>query len=261
MPRVLHKIREEDKKKQLIVFDLDGTLTESKKDMSPETAKLFIELLRIKKVAVIGGGKYELFQRQIISKLHAPKELLERLFLFPTTSTIFYRYLNGSWKQIYALKLSVEEKKKIRNAFKEVFKELHYEHPKKLYGSVIEDRITQITFSAVGQEVPLAVKTQWKKEHTPLKLKLAKALQKKLPSFEVRAAGYTSIDVTRKGIDKSFGLKQIKKELGIQFKDMLFIGDALFLGGNDYAAVRTGVTCIVVDGPEDTNKLIKFLVK
>jgi HAD superfamily hydrolase (TIGR01484 family) len=137
---------------------------------------------------------------------------------------------------------------------------LGYSHPQKIYGELIEDRGTQITFSALGQQAPLRLKEKWKEEHTPDKLKIAQTLQKHLPDLEVRAAGYTSIDVTRKGIDKEYGIRQIKKHLGISFDEMLFVGDALFPGGNDYAVFRTGVPCLEVKGPEDTKKIIRSLL-
>src|ERR1700690_451352 len=89
------------KPKSLIVFDLDGTLAPTKSVMNREMSGLFAKLLEAKKVAVIGGGKYELFKHQFLNALKAPKELLSKLFLFPTTSTSFYRY-SGVWKKIYS---------------------------------------------------------------------------------------------------------------------------------------------------------------
>ena len=252
--------------KTLIVFDLDGTLAESKSDMDPEMSKLIIKLLQVRKMVVIGGGKYELFKSQFIGRLTAPKELLKNLFLFPTTATSFYRYDRG-WKKIYDLQLTKKEKTAIHAAFTVAFKEVGYAHPKKTYGKVIEDRGTQVTFSALGQEVVaelgargVALKKKWKDENTDMKLKLAKALQKHLPGLEVRSAGFTSIDITRKGIDKAYGIRQIEKHLHVRRKDMLFIGDALFPGGNDYAVRHTGVKCIPVAGPSDTKKIIRLLI-
>ena len=253
--------------KKLIVFDLDGTLAPSKSPMDREMDHLLTELLKVKKVAVIGGGKYGLFKLQLLSELTAPKELLKNLFLFPTTSTAFYRYDKG-WKNVYTLKLSKRERDKIKKSFKEVFKEAGYVHPKKTYGPVIEDRGTQVTFSALGQEIVarlgkkgIALKDKWKKENTPMKVKMAKMLGKKLPELEVHYAGFTSIDVTRKGIDKAYGVRQIRKHLHVPIKNMVFIGDALFPGGNDYAAKKSGIQCIPIDGPEGTKKVIKKFLK
>jgi len=235
-------------------------LAPSKSDIDAEMALLIKKLLEKKLVAVIGGGKYELFQKQFLANLRAPEKLLKNLFLFPTSATSFYRYAKGKWREIYAEKLSGEEKSKIFEAFEKTFRKLNYSHPPKIYGELIEDRGTQVTFSALGQKAPLYLKEKWKKEHTADKLKIAQTLQKYLPTLEVGAAGYTSIDVTRKGIDKEYGIRQIKKHLGITFGEMLFVGDALFPGGNDSAALRTGVDCFEVSGPEDTKKLIKNLL-
>jgi len=253
--------------KKLIVFDLDGTLTESKSEIKPDMSGLLCKLLKTKPIAIIGGGKYQLFRTQFIAKFKCPKELFHNLFLFPTTSTSFYCYQNG-WKKVYAKELSKREKKKIKKAFQEAFKEINYIKPKKTYGKVIEDRGTQITFSALGQEVVkvlgekgIQLKTKWRDENTGVKLKLAEALQRRLPDMEVVAAGYTSIDVVRKGVDKAYGLRQIEKNIHVSLRDMLFVGDALFPGGNDYAARKTGVDCISVSGPKETKKFIRFLLK
>ena len=253
------------RKKELVVFDLDGTLAKSKAVMDLEMSRLFAELLAVKKVAVIGGGKYGLFKTQLIVPLRqCPHKLLANLFLFPTTSTAFYRYDHG-WKNVYTLDLSVRERERIKKAFHEVMKEAGYMPPEKVYGKVIEDRGTQITFSALGQEIVarlgekegVRLKEKWRKENTAIKLKMAKMLAERLPEFEVHAAGFTSIDVTQKGIDKAYGVRQIEKYLRVPIRQMLFVGDALFRGGNDYAAKRERRSLCSVRGPEDTKGIIK----
>jgi len=77
---------------------------------------------------------------------------------------------------------------------------------------------------------------------------------------EVRTGGLTAIDVTQKGIDKAYGVRQIEKVLKIPIKDMVFIGDALYPGGNDAAAKKTGVQTIAVKGPADTIAIIKKIL-
>lgn len=259
----IHKLQS----KKLIVFDLDGTLAPTKSVMDREMTRLFIHLLEAKKVAVIGGGKYGLFKEQMLSQVKAPKELLERLFLFPTTANAFYRYGKG-WQKVYSHELPKATVKKIIETFYRVLKEINYKHPKKTYGKVIEDRGTQVTFSALGQDVVkvlgkkgIFMKEDWTRKNTPLKLKIAKLVAGYLPELEVHAAGFTSIDVTKKGIDKAYGLRQIEKQLHVKIKDMVFIGDAIFSGGNDYAVVKTGVDYIPVKGPEDTKKIIRTILK
>lgn len=256
------------KPKDLIVFDLDGTLIPSKAPMDAEMAALMRRLLAVKQIAVIGGGKYALFRSLFLARLNAPKSLLKNLFLFPTTATSFYRYHSG-WKKMYVLHLTKKEKKRIRHTFQEVFEKIGYRHPEKVYGKVIEDRGTQITFSALGQDVVavlgkkrgVALKEQWLRQNRALKMKIAGLLTRMLPDLEIRAAGFTSIDVTRKGIDKAYGLTQITKHLRVNIRDVFFVGDAIFPGGNDYAIVKTGVDYMSVSGPAETKKIISALLK
>ena len=253
--------------KKLIVFDLDGTLAASKSVMDQEMVGLIDKLLETKKIAVVGGGKYALFKHQFVSQLKLSKEKLEQIYLFPTTATSFYRY-NKGWKNVYKLELSKDERGLIKKTFQRVFDEIGYKHPKKVYGKVIEDRGTQVTFSALGQEIVavlgkkgVELKDKWKAEHTPTKMKIAQLMQKYLPKLEVRAAGHTSVDVTKKGIDKAYGLKQIEKHSRVKIKDMLFIGDAIFPGGNDYAVTKTAVDYMPVSGPEDTKKILRQIIE
>ncbi len=254
--------------KDLIVFDLDGTLAETKSTITPAMAALLRKLLAGKKVAVIGGGSYELFQDQLLHHLKASEKTVSNLFLFPTTATAFYRYQSGRWEKIYAKKLGRAQKKSIQRAFKEVLAELNYVPPKKVYGKTLEDRGAEMTYSFLGQDVVaklgkkgVTLKKVWTKKHEGLKLKVAEMVQQKLPSLEVRAAGFTSIDVTKKGIDKAYGIHEIRKILKVPIKKMIFIGDALRPGGNDYAAKQTGVDCIAVKGPGETQRVIIRVLK
>lgn len=252
--------------KQLIVFDLDGTLAPSKSVADKAMAALLLRLLEQKKVAIIGGGKYSLFKEQILDRLPRRDDRLKNLFLFPTTSNAFYRY-HTSWKNVYSFKLPQAEKASIRNALRETLKEIHYVPPAKVYGVILEDRTTQMSFSPLGQDIVtdlgtkgIRMKEEWKKKNDPLRFKIARLLAKRLPKFEVRVGGITTIDITRKGIDKAYGVRQIKKVLHIPIRDMVFIGDALYPGGNDHAARKTGIDCVQVRDPEDTKRIIRQII-
>ena len=264
MGNLITSIDKIPKGKKLIVFDLDGTLVKSKTNLDPEMAGLLEILLgeRVnKKVAIIGGAKYELFKRQVLGQLGTPGVILKNLFLFPVTATAFYRFNGGTWEEIYSESFSEEEKRKIFNAFEKTFQEFNYKHPYKIYGELIEDRGGQITFSALGNEAPLEAKEKWNKENPDIRSKMEKVLQNNLPNMEIKVAGLTSIDVTGKGIDKEYGIRQVSKYLNIPIQDMIFVGDAFFPEGNDEAALKTGVLCFEVKGVEDTKELIKYILK
>jgi phosphomannomutase len=119
-----------------------------------------------------------------------------------------------------------------------------------------EDRGSQITFSALGQQAPLEEKKKWDPDFTKRK-KIKAILDPLIPGFSVRLGGERSVDVTKPGIDKAYGIKKLRDLLGISLQEMIFVGDALFVGGNDYPAKEAGVVSIPVRGPSETKPVTK----
>jgi phosphomannomutase len=72
--------------------------------------------------------------------------------------------------------------------------------------------------------------------------------------------GTTSLDVTKPGIDKAYGIRKLRDLLDISLKEMIFIGDALFVGGNDYPAKEAGVVSIPVRGPNETKPVTEAII-
>jgi len=243
-------------RKQLIVFDLDETLSLSKTPIDKEMAGLLKKLLARYKVSVISGGLWEQMRTQLVAPLLECDTPLENLFIFPTCGACFYTHHDGGWVCVYENMFTQEEKKKIFDAFDKALPEAHFAYPKKLYGELIEDRGTQVTFSAFGQRAPLAIKSKWDPDMAKRKHIIEK-LVKYIPEFEIRAGGSTSIDVTIQGIDKAYGVRQMETHLKIPRHAILFIGDRLHPGGNDYPVKELGVQCRSVRGPEDTKMLVR----
>jgi hypothetical protein len=242
--------------KKLIVFDLDGTLAPSKSSLAPQTAGLLRDLLDIIKVAVISGGAWTQFEMQLLTDL--PKNsLLANLSLLPTCGTKFFQY-NGTWEELYSEDLTAAEKRKIRDSLDRAAGEAGY-RAKKVWGEVIEDRGSQVTYSALGQQAPLAEKEEWDPDFAKRK-KITAILETLIPEFSIRIGGATSIDVTKPGIDKAYGIGKLRDTLHLSFKEMIYIGDALFPGGNDYPAEEAGVVSIPVKGPGDTNLIISTIL-
>lgn len=246
--------------KKLILFDLDGTLCVSKTPLDAEMFGLLKDLLAKKSVAIISGGSYKLFQTQLSRLLTSPGINIEQLYLLPTSGSVFYRFENG-WKEQYAMVLTHHEREKIFASFTKAYKDIGYSHPKKLYGDVLEDRRTQVSFSALGQKTPVALKKKWLEKNPETRSRIKAALEHYLPEYEIRVAGMTTIDVTHKGIDKAYGIRKIEQILGIKKEHMLFFGDKLFEGGNDYPVQRVGVQCHAVSGPEQTKHYIRQLLR
>jgi hypothetical protein len=129
----------------------------------------------------------------------------------------------------------------------------------RVWGEVIEDRGSQITFSALGQQAPLAEKDKWDADYSKRK-RIKAILDVLIPEFSVRMGGATSIDVTKPGIDKAYGIRKLRDLLGISLAEMIYIGDALFPGGNDYPAIEAGVASISVRGPRETKPVTEAII-
>lgn len=242
--------------KKLIVFDLDGTLAESKAALDPEMAKLFMRLLKVAKAAIISGGDWPQFEKQVLSKLQK-KQGLKHLSILPTCGTKYYQYKSG-WKKLYSEDFTSDEKNKIIDNLNKAVAASALKI-KKTWGEQIEDRGSQITFSALGQQAPLDAKKEWDPNFTKRK-KIKQRLDKSLPEFSVQMGGATSIDITKPGIDKAYGIQKLRKTLKIKISEMIFIGDALFDGGNDHPARKTGVDCIQVRDPDETKRVIEAII-
>ena len=242
--------------KTLIVFDLDGTLAASKSAIDEEMGTLLDRLLGVVKVAIISGGALPQFQAQLIA--HLPKhDHLGNLSLLPTCGTQFFTF-DKSWHKLYSEDLSVAQRQKIIGALNEAVSASGFQATK-TWGDVIEDRMSQITYSALGQAAPLDEKTKWDPDFSK-RHKIKALLDKSLPNFSVRLGGSTSIDITLPGIDKAYGIRKLRDILGIPIREMIYVGDALFPGGNDAPARETGAVCIQVRDPDETKRVIEAMI-
>ncbi len=241
---------------QLIAFDLDGTLAESKMPLAPEMAALLADLLKMLKVGIISGAAFPQFRTQVIERLPEGAQL-ENLYLLPTNGGALYRFKDGDWVQVYDVTLSPEEKERVFKAFEKAFADTGYQEPEKIYGTLIEDRGSQITFSGLGSEAPVGEKQGWDPGREKRNA-LVERLALYLPEFSIRLGGMTSIDIT-KGIDKAYGITQLLNVLDLPREHMLYVGDALYDGGNDAPVATLGVRCVPVASVGETKLFVTEL--
>ncbi|MGA3037843.1 MAG: HAD-IIB family hydrolase [Vulcanimicrobiaceae bacterium] len=243
--------------KKLVVFDLDGTLAQSKSALDDEMANLLAVLSSVAKVSIISGGDWPQFQKQVLGRLPSSGKL-DNFYLLPTCGTKFFEYKSGAWDKLYSEDLSPDQKKKIVSSLEQAIAETGFQ-PKETWGERIEDRGSQITYSALGQQAPLDAKSTWDPDFEKRK-KIKLLLDKMIPEFSVALGGSTSIDVTLPGIDKAYGMGKLRDVLSMPFAEMLYVGDALFPGGNDYPVRSTGTDCVQVRDPEETKRVIETVV-
>ncbi|WP_294393892.1 HAD-IIB family hydrolase [uncultured Sphingomonas sp.] len=243
--------------KTLVAFDLDGTLALSKQPLDDDMADLLARLTQVAMVDVISGGDWPQFEKQVVGRMpdHAR---LSNLVIQPTTGTKLYRHRDGDWQRVYADLFDPEESAKIKDALKRAVAQAGYagEH---VWGEQIEDRGSQITFSALGQQAPLDAKKDWDPDHAKRET-LQALLKSMLPDLAINIGGTTSIDITRKGIDKAYGLKRLSETVDVPLDRMLFLGDAIFPGGNDYPAKTLGLDTVRVRDVDETKAIVTAVI-
>jgi HAD superfamily hydrolase (TIGR01484 family) len=240
----------------LVAFDLDDTLAPSKTAITSRMAGLLVRLLGVVEVCVISGGRFAQFESQLVANLPLDHpDALTRLHLMPTCGTQYYLFRDGTWVQQYAENLTDAQKAAALAAVETEAKRLGYWEAD-TWGPILEDRGSQITFSALGQSAPVDAKQAW--DPTGVKKStLRAAVEPHLPDLEVRSGGSTSIDITRRGIDKAYGMRKLAELTGIPFQDMLFVGDRLDPDGNDFPVIALGIPTHAVAGWEDTAGVIE----
>ena len=242
--------------KKLVVFDLDGTLAQSKASIDSEMADLLGKLVGTVKAAIISGGDWPQFEKQVLAHLGKDANLAN-LSILPTCGTKFFKY-DKTWQKVYAEDFTSHQKETIISSLKKAIDQSGLK-VEKVWGEVIEDRGSQITYSALGQQAPLEAKKKWDPDFTRRK-KIKAILDPLIGDFSVRLGGSTSIDITKPGIDKAYGIRKLRDILGIAIEEMIFVGDAIFPGGNDYAAKEAGVDSIRVRDPEETKRVIEAVI-
>lgn len=240
---------------KVIIFDLDSTLAESKQPLTREMGEILKNLLDKIPVAVMSGADLPQFESQFLLYLPSASNL-SNLFLFPTSAAQCLEYKGGAWQSAYDYLFTDNEKEKIIGALKVAVENTGVLKDESTFGERIEDRGEQITWSALGQEAPLNLKEKWDSDHRKRELVVTE-LQKMIPEFEINIGGATSIDVTRKDISKEDGILWLEKRFNTPASEMLYVGDALFEGGNDAEVFKTSVQTKQVSGPKETLSLIQ----
>jgi len=246
---------------KIIAFDVDGTLTVSKSPITNKMADLIKGLMKQKMVVAISGAKFGQFKTQFLPPFdndHSIIPFFHNLILLPTSGSQRYEYDDAKkdWQITDKEPLREDIKEKAKKLLKEIISSSLYDIPQNPAGDIVEDRDTQITFSGCGQLAPIEVKSAWDPDKKK-RQKIVAAIASELPEASLLINAYSSIDIVPKGFNKAVGLTRLLNKLGLKKLDVIFVGDGLFLGGNDYSVHEAGFETIPVKGPKEVELLIQ----
>ena len=264
--------------KKVLSFDVDQTLNVAKTPIPDEIADLLITCLKADfAICPISGQKFDQFLIQIVNRLverGATPVDLTHLHLFVAQGTQYYKYETkgkklgpvevsvtkesdkydeSNWQQVYSFPLTDEQVEKITNAIETAAKELGFWEEDKLQkgDEIIENRLSQVTFSALGQKAGTKEKYAWDPDCKKREA-IVKRAKELAPEFDYEIGGTTSINAITPGMNKVFGMTHLLEELNVTKEDILYFGDMTQPGGNDYPVVKMGIDTITVRSHEDT---------
>ena len=242
--------------KKVLAFDIDQTLNIAKTPITDDIADLLIKCLDHFEICPISGQKFDQFLIQIVDRLTdrgVTPEALKHLHLFVAQGTQYYKFDGTDWKQIYNYPLTDEQVAKITETIEQAAKELGFWEEDKLKegDEIIENRLSQVTFSALGQKAGTEEKYAWDPD-CKKRASIVARCKELAPEFDYEIGGTTSINAITPGMNKVFGMTHLLEELNVKKEDILYFGDMTQPGGNDYPVVEMGIDTITVRNHEDT---------
>lgn len=234
-------------------FDLDNTLTPSKSLILAEHAPILKELSTRGDIIVVSG--------------HGEKDI--RKHLTPTLAGSFHILgQNGNFAEtkdgriLWNRSLSEEQKNATHAFIAKARKHLNYSV--KDEKDIIEDRDSQIAFSLIGHHEDKAIKDAFDPNHKKRSQLLSdfstevEALKK--AHVEVRIGGTTNLDFFEYGKNKGHNIGVFIEKMRWNKAECIYMGDALFPGGNDETVIGVIPTKAVADYRETYLYLKKLLV-
>ena len=227
-----------------IIFDMDGTLTESRSKIGEEMIEMLKGLLKQNiDVIVISGADKSRIAKQMEG---APRRIV-------------YLSQCGNSCDLWENKLSQEQKDKILHHIAMLKTDYSYLFVTADENDLIQDRGCQITFSMVGHHAD----KQKKKEFDPKGTRRANYLRQ-LPFDDkelcAKVGGSTSIDYTLSEGTKGKNLKRLIEVKKWDAHECLYVGDAIHDNGNDGTVIGVIPNLARVSDPTETLGVIKLLL-
>lgn len=234
-----------------ILFDVDDTLAESFRPPARTMLDRLREVLDTTSMGIISAAGFPRIERDFVATL-VDSPHIARLYILPNSSAQAYSWADG-WNEEYSLTLTDAERTYIEECLRRA-------DPTPDPRAKIIDRGVQVAYAAIGLDASLEDKKSWDPDQEKRRAMKAQ-LDVLLPDYEVLIGGMTTIDITKKGINKAYGVRWMAERLRCEPHEMLYIGDALYPGGNDHVVIETGVQTRQVANPEDTERVIDELLQ
>lgn len=238
----------------ICLFDVDGTLTPARRDVSPEMLQLLHELRKKVVIGFVGGSDLVKQQEQLGVGGVDVTTLFD--YCFAENGLTAIRQGEKLASQSFIGWLGEEKYKKLANWVLRYVADLDI--PVKR-GTFIEFRNGMVNISPIGRNASIAERNAFEEYDRTAHIRstMVSALQKEFPDYGLTYSigGQISFDVFPTGWDKTYCLQHVEKE---GFTKIHFFGDKTYKGGNDYEIYEDPRTIgHAVTSPEDTMKIVR----
>lgn len=225
---------------KIVLFDMDGTLTPARQQMTMEMMCV-LETLNTSgyKIGIVTGSSIDYIKDQC--SILWSTSLYNEITYYPCNGTQRFEYTNGTLKAVYQENMS--DTLGIENFNNVVYKLFEIQSTLKnidacrsmpLTGNFIEYRKSMLNWCPIGRNASIEDRSSWvsidKKYEIRNKILNDSFNCVLFDGLTVKLGGETSFDIHPKGWDKSFVMKNFSHE-----DDIWFIGDKCTGDGNDKA--------------------------
>ena len=261
-------------KDNIVLFDMDGTLTEARKKANWSLVRPLRELSKHAHIGIVTGSPMTYLEQQCgILWTELGSVNIDCISLFPCNGTQYYAYdfRQSSW----VANSNTSMKDHIGNDnYRQLIREIlsiqawysDNNHGLPLTGNFISDRQSMVNWCPVGRDADDNCRSEFvafdkeQRCRETLKEELEDALsQVSIENIVCTLGGNTSIDIYPSGWDKTYVLRHLD-----MYKTVYFVGDKCTGYGNDrslYEELDPGVTSFETTGPDDTMKIIRNIIK
>lgn len=208
-------------------------------------------------VAIVSAAPFVRIGKDVLSHIAIPASK-DAMFIFSENAAQCRSWDGREWTVEYTHALSPEEREFVSRAVEAAVAETGALSDVTPRGERLLVRESSVTLAALGIDAPTEERLAWDPGRVK-RIALQTAIQKKLPDWNVYIGGHTSIDIAHHGVGKERAVEWLSKRLATPPAEMLFVGDALYEGGNDIAVVPTGIRTHQVSSIDDTERIIDEL--
>lgn len=248
------------KNKKIFIFDVDGTIADSYCSVNKKDAEIICNLLVSGKIVVFATSRSrESVQEKVLNDLSCGSKYFSFVYILPAAGAAMYKWNNKEWEEVYRESMDANDIVKITEVYKRALHTIDPDIIKKVRPNIVNKKGVMLSCSALPVSATKEERRLWDPNHKK-RIQIIKEIVREFPYISANIGGSATIDITKIGINKAYGLNRFFEILKLNKKDALFVGDGIFPGGNDYCVLETGIETMKVESPEDTaTKLQMFL--